>query len=72
MKLKKGSLEAKRFMAKIRAMRSGTKKKATKKIGATKFIEKNETKSTKPKRNIQITRRSDGTFKKFKQIGVRP
>ena len=44
MKLKKGSAEAKRFMAKIRAMRSGTKKKptkkkATKKIGATKFFE---------------------------------
>lgn len=72
MKLKKGSAEAKRFMAKIRAMKSGAKKKTTKKapkkIGATKFVEQNETKSTKPKRNIQITRRSDGTFKKFKQI----
>jgi hypothetical protein len=65
MKLKKGSLEAKRFMAKIRAMKSGTKKKS---IGATKFVEKKETKSTKPKRTIQITRRGDGTFKKFKQI----
>jgi hypothetical protein len=67
MKLKKGSAEAKRFMAKLRSMKSGAKKKS---IGATKFVEKNETKSTKPKRNIQITRRSDGTFKKFKQIGA--
>jgi hypothetical protein len=70
MKLKKGSPEAKRFMAKIRAMKSGTKKKATKKatkkIGATKFFENEiETKSSKPKRNISVTRRSDGTFKKF-------
>jgi len=73
MKLKKGSAEAKRFMAKIRAMKSGAKKKATKKapkkIGATKFVEKNEVKNTKPKRTIQITRKSNGTFKKFKQIG---
>ena len=66
MKLKKGSLEAKRFMAKIRAMKSGTKKKS---IGATKFVEKKEPKNTKPKRTIQITRSADGTFKKFKQIG---
>jgi hypothetical protein len=66
MKLKKGSLEAKRFMAKIRAMKAGTKKKS---IGATKFVEKNEPKNTKPKRTIQITRKANGTFKKFKQIG---
>lgn len=66
MKLKKGSAEAKRFMAKIRAMKSGAKKKAPKKIGATKFFENNkETKSSKPKRNISVERRSDGTFKKF-------
>jgi hypothetical protein len=72
MKLKKGSIEAKRYMAKIRAMKSGTKKKATKKksLGATKFVEKKEPKSTKPKRTIQITRKADGTFKKFKQIGA--
>jgi len=67
MKLKKGSLEAKKFMAKIRAMKSGTKKKT---IGATKFVEKKEPKNTKPKRTIQITRSSNGTFKKFKQIGA--
>jgi len=71
MKLKKGSIEAKRFMAKIRAMKSGTKKKATKKkatkkIGATKFFEAElETKSSKPKRNISVTRNGNGTFKKF-------
>ena len=65
MKLKKGSLEAKRYMAKIRAMKSGTKKKT---IGATKFVEKKEPKNTKPKRTIKITRRADGTFKNFKQI----
>jgi hypothetical protein len=67
MKLKKGSLEAKRYMAKIRAMKSGKKKKS---IGATKFVEKKEPKNTKPKRTIQITRKADGTFKKFKQIGA--
>ena len=120
MKLKKGSAEAKRFMSKIRAMRSGTKKKPTKKIGniydtiknkvkrtatatkknvalnlidklydsvpqkqkvhlkatqelinntylgATKFFEANlETKSSKPKRSIAVTRNIDGTFKQF-------
>jgi hypothetical protein len=70
MKLKKGSAEAKRFMAKIRAMRTGTKtkttKKAPKKIGATKFFDANlETKSSKPKRSISVERRSNGTFKKF-------
>jgi hypothetical protein len=76
MKLKKGSIEAKRYMAKIRAMKSGTKKKATKKkatkkksIGSTKFVEKNEPKNTKPKRTIQITRKANGTFKKFKSLG---
>jgi len=67
MKLKKGSLEAKRYMAKIRAMKSGTKKKT---IGATKFVEKKEPKNTKPKRTIKITRRSDGTFKNFKSLGA--
>lgn len=72
MKLKKGSIEAKQYMAKIRAMKSGTKKKATKKksLGATKFVEKKEPKNTKPKRTIQITRRSDGTFKNFKSLGA--
>ena len=54
MKLKKGSLEAKRFMAKIRAMKSGTKKKATKKIGATKFVEKKETKTNSHKNTTFI------------------
>jgi hypothetical protein len=67
MKLKKGSLEAKRYMAKIRAMKDSTKKKS---IGATKFVEKKEPKNTKPKRTIQITRRSDGTFKNFKSLGA--
>jgi hypothetical protein len=67
MKLKKGSIEAKRFMAKIRAMKSGTKKKS---IGATKMVEKQykETSKTKPKRVIQITRDEYGQFKKFKQL----
>ena len=70
MKLKKGSVEAKRYMAKIRAMKSGTNKKATKtkSLGATKYVEKNETKKTKPKRTIKIERDTFGQFKKFKTL----
>jgi hypothetical protein len=76
MKLKKGSIEAKRFMAKIRAMKSGTKKKATKKkatkkktIGATMFVETNESKKKRPTKVIRVTRKGNGTFKKFNTIG---
>jgi|694.fasta_scaffold20537_7 hypothetical protein len=65
MKLKKGSLEAKRFMAKIRAMKSGAKKKS---IGATTYIEQKETKKTIPKKVIKAIRREDGTFKSFKNV----
>lgn len=65
MKFKKGSLAAKKYMAKIRAMKSKSNKKS---LGATKFIEKTESKKSKPKKTIQITRKSDGTFKKFTRI----
>lgn len=79
MKLKKGSAEAKRYMAKIRSMKAGSKKKPTKKVGlgATKYIEKGESAKTKPKRIITITRfpkaklqtkknsGKPGTFKSF-------
>jgi hypothetical protein len=79
MKLKKGSAEAKRYMAKIRSMKAGSKKKPTKKVGlgATKYIEKGESANTKPKRIITITRfpkaklqtkknsGKPGTFKSF-------
>lgn len=65
MKFKKGSVEAKKYMAKIRAMKGKPKKKS---LGATKFVEKTESKKTKPKKTIQITRKSDGTFKKFTRL----
>lgn len=65
MKLKKGSLEAKRFMAKIRAMKSKNKKKY---IGATTYIEQKETKKTKPKKVLKAIRRPDGTFESFKNV----
>jgi hypothetical protein len=65
MKLKKGSLEAKRYMAKIRAMKSKNKKKS---IGATTYIEQKETKKTKPKKVLKAIRRPDGTFESFKNV----
>jgi len=75
MKLKKGSAEAKRYMAKIRSMKAGSKKKATKKkatnkktIGATMLIEANESKKKRPTKVIKITRESNGTFKNFKAL----
>lgn len=39
------------------------------KVGAVKFIEKKETKRTKP-RTIRVQRKKDGTFKSFKQVGA--
>lgn len=82
MKLIKGSAAAKRYMAKIRSMKAGSKKKPAKKVGlgATKYIEKGETAKTKPKRIITITRfpkaklqtkknsGKPGTFKSFAGI----
>lgn len=49
---------------------TGTKNKtARKKVGATKFVEAKETTKTKPSRVIKVTRKKNGTFKKFETIG---
>jgi hypothetical protein len=65
MKLKKGSLEAKRFMAKIRA-KKGKSKKAIGgwSKGSTRMIEVGE-REFKTKKNVRVKRRKLGTFKKF-------
>lgn len=39
------------------------------KLGATLLIEKNETRRTKPKRVVRVTRSKKGTFKSIKRIG---
>jgi len=64
-KLIKGSKQAKEYMAKIRAKR---KKVKPTKIGAFKVVEKNESKNTRATKNLKVTRRSDGTFKKYTKI----
>jgi hypothetical protein len=43
-------------------------KSGKKKVGATLLIEKKETKKTKPKRVVRITRKKNGTFKSVKQV----
>jgi hypothetical protein len=58
-KFKKGSKEAKAYMAKLRNMRS---------VGATLYLEKGETSKTKPKRIVQVKRTKQGVFKKFTSI----
>jgi hypothetical protein len=63
MKFKKGSKEAKAFMAKLRAKR---------KVGAIKIVEKGESKSAKPKAVYQQKRTAKGTFKGLKKIGAKP
>lgn len=65
-KFKKGSPQAKAFMAKLRAARG--KKSKPKKLGATLFLEQNESKKTKPKKKIRIKRNPEGTFKNFSLI----
>ena len=65
-KFKKGSPQAKAFMAKLRAARG--KKSKPKKNGSTLYVEKNETKKTKPKRVIKVKRTKTGTFKSFKAL----
>lgn len=42
------------------------------KVGATLLIEKGESKRTKPKRVIQLTRTKQGQFKKVKAVGAMP
>jgi hypothetical protein len=66
-KFKKGSKEAKAYMAKIRAKR---KKATTKKVGATKIIERGEKKSTPAKKVYQRVRTKTGTFKGLKRVGT--
>lgn len=58
-RFKKGSKEAKAYMAKLRRMRS---------VGATLILEKGETPKTKPKRIVQVKRNKQGVFKKFSSI----
>ena len=65
MKLKKGSLEAKRFMAKIRAKKGNPKATVNGwKKGNTRMLEVNEP-VFKTKKNVRVKRRKLGTFKKF-------
>lgn len=66
--LKKGSKEAKAFMAKLRAKKGVTKKTAAKKVGSTLLIEKGESTRKKPTRIVQINRTKTGTFKKFRSV----
>jgi len=72
MKLKKGSKEAKAFMAKIRAAKGKPKKKVGGwNKGGTFIIESNEKKPANAKKVIKVTRRKvvkAGTFKDFKTI----
>jgi hypothetical protein len=46
------------------------KKKAAKKVGATMFIEKGESKTKRPTKVVQVKRSSKGTFEKFKTVGA--
>jgi len=73
MKLKKGSKEAKAFMAKIRAAKGKPKKKVNGwNKGGTFIIESNEKKPVNAKKVIKVTRRKvvkAGTFKNFTRVG---
>lgn len=59
-RFKKGSKEAKAYMAKLRSMKDS--------VGATLYIEKGETKRTKPKRIVQVKRTKTGLFKGFSTV----
>lgn len=48
--------------------RAARQLKSAKKVGATLLLEKGESRRTKPKRVIQISRKKDGTFKGSRQI----
>mgnify|MGYP006276153241 CR=1 FL=1 len=69
MKLKKGSKEAKEYMASIRKMK-GKSKSSAKKVGAIKIVEKGESKNAKPSAVYQYNRTKKGTFKGLKKIGA--
>lgn len=71
--LKKGSKEAKDYMAYIRSLKKTIKPKKTtkpKKVGAIKIVEKGENKFTKPSAIFEYTRTKKGTFKGMKKIGA--
>jgi hypothetical protein len=74
MKLKKGSKEAKAFMAKIRAAKGKPKKKVSGwNKGGTFIIESGESKPAKANKVLKVTRRKvvkPGTFKDFTRVGV--
>jgi len=74
MKLKKGSKEAKAFMAKLRAAKGKPKKKvAGWNKGGTYIIESGEGKPAKAKKVLKVTRRKvvkAGTFKNFTRVGA--
>jgi len=40
-----------------------------KRVGATKFIERGESRNTKPKRVVRVNRSKKGTYKKFSTVG---
>jgi hypothetical protein len=73
MKLKKGSKEAKAFMAKLRAAKGKPKKKVSGwNKGGTFIIESGESKPAKANKVIKVTRRKvvkPGTFKDFTRVG---
>jgi hypothetical protein len=81
--LKKGSKEAKAFMAKLRAKKTSAtksvknvvrnvkriaKKAVSKKVGSTLLIEKGENPRKKPTRVVQVDRTKKGLFKKFRSV----
>jgi len=74
MKLKKGSKEAKAFMAKLRAAKGKPKKKVSGwNKGGTFIIESNEKKPANAKKVIKVERRKvvkAGTFKNFTRVGA--
>jgi len=73
MRLKKGSKEAKAFMAKLRAAKGKPKKKVSGwNKGGTFIIESGESKPAKAKKIIKVERRKvvkAGTFKNFTRVG---
>lgn len=74
MRLKKGSKEAKAFMAKLRAAKNKPKKKvAGWHKGGTFMIEQGEAKPAKANKVVKVTRRKvvkAGTFKNFTRVGA--
>ena len=68
----KGLYKTGRYKTFADAVKAAYKKGKTtkrKKVGATLLIERKETRRTKPKRVVRITRTKTGTFKKMQRIG---